>query len=968
MIDNFLVSILSLIGLLVGIEQDVGKKNTANSDHDVIAVVGDRPIMQAEMIREMRNLRWRVMGPVRDGETAQEYWLAERGDSARMARLYNRAMHVLHVRKVLEQILVEYNLWQYADFEHFKLHLVEANRARIVKKKKGQLIYGPEQYSEQTFLEYQTAIALIKLKELLVADGTLPITEQALAEQYAEMKRGPYQRDKFTFSAYRRQITAAYIEKAFDHWLSAQVTTIAVERLNEPDFQTLYHWLHEVNPSGTFESPAKPVGGTIYYVDNFNGNDCHSGTTPDQAWKSLEKVNATRFHPGDCIYFRRGGIWFGKLHPQGDGATDAPIVISAYGTGPNPLLHGNGLQGSGVVSFYNQSYWEVGNLEIVNPADSAGDRRGVEIKAENAGVIRGIHLHHLHIHDIHGIRGHDYASKKTAGIYFGVVDDRQRPTRFDDIRVSDCLLHHISNQGIVTNNERNHKDYPGTERWHQQKFTGLVIHQNVLHHIAKNAMIVRLTEGGLVEHNLCYETALGMSGNTMFTISARGTTFQYNEGFLNRSTDADGSLYDPDLRSPGTIWQYSYSHNNSHGLVWFCTALADTGIVVRNNISSNDHGFLVYANYAFSGAKIYNNVFHIGKNRSPVIIQENAGNTHVYEYRMNRIYNYSNLTSYGFAGPENRKQHRMIRENYYYGLQPSVEEQSPRTIDDGLKKADPPSRYYDVASWFGVESPGLVGEDNSSMVNVYRNIRYAEKPETVYDSDTSSDRLLDLYLPVDKQGVKKPVILFIHGGGFSGGDKSALEGFWRNLATKGFAVISANYRLYLKHHKASGGSASENMAQGLRPDGKFHPALQKAVTIAASDAAKVLEWITENGEAFDLDAQRVAVSGGSAGAMTVLHLAYASAQTALPVGAVINMWGGLQDTSVINAGAPPMLTFHGDKDKLIHVDYAYAIDERMKAVGVLSELYILEGKGHAIYNVINRDYTDIIVKFLRNVL
>src|SRR5690606_10515014 len=77
-------------------------------------------------------------------------------------------------------------------------------------------------------------------------------------------------------------------------------------------------------------------------------------------------------------------------------------------------------------------------------------------------------------------------------------------------------------------------------------------------------------------------------------------------------------------------------------------------------------------------------------------------------------------------------------------------------------------------------------------VKAHRNLRYAEKPDGVYVADTSSDRLLDLYLPVDDGGAKRPVILFIHGGGFGGGDKSGLETFWRDLASNGFAVISAN--------------------------------------------------------------------------------------------------------------------------------------------------------------------------------
>lgn len=244
------------------------------------------------------------------------------------------------------------------------------------------------------------------------------------------------------------------------------------------------------------------------------------------------------------------------------------------------------------------------------------------------------------------------------------------------------------------------------------------------------------------------------------------------------------------------------------------------------------------------------------------------------------------------------------------------------------------------------------------------NIRYGDKPEAPYTSDTSSDRLLDLYLPTQRVHKKNPVFLFVHGGGFSGGDKSATTGLFQTLARKGYAVLSINYRLYLKHHKIPGASARANMSKGLRPDGQFHPAIQQAIEIATEDLSLALTWVKQQHATYNFDLDRVFVAGGSAGAMAILHLAYASGQQILPIRATVNLWGGLQDTSVIQKNAPPMLTFHGDKDDLIHVDYAYALDRRMKDLGLVSETHILKDQGHALYNLIHKEYTDTIVHFL----
>ena len=42
-----------------------------------------------------------------------------------------------------------------------------------------------------------------------------------------------------------------------------------------------------------------------YYVDATNGNDSNNGLLPATPWKTIAKVNASRFNPGDQILFKR---------------------------------------------------------------------------------------------------------------------------------------------------------------------------------------------------------------------------------------------------------------------------------------------------------------------------------------------------------------------------------------------------------------------------------------------------------------------------------------------------------------------------------------------------------------------------------------------------------------------------------------------------------------------------------------
>ena len=421
-----------------------------------------------------------------------------------------------------------------------------------------------------------------------------------------------------------------------------------------------------------------------YYIDNINGDDANDGHSDITAWKSLTKINAALLQPGSKVLFKAGGIWNGQLKPMGFGSETAPVIIDKYGEGEKPLFNGGGMEGEGVVYVRNFPFIEINNLEIVNDAATGGDRRGVEITANNYGLVQHIYLRNLHIHHIKGLVGHDEVQKKTAGIYITTTADNTVDTRYDDIRIENCLIHHIQNQGIVTN-AVSVSDYPGTPNFERRKITNFLVRDNVVHHIAKNAMIIRMTDGGLVERNLCYETAIGdgitpITGNTIFSRTVRGTVFQYNEGFLNRSPDYDGSLYDADLISPGTIWQYSYSHDNAHGLMWYCTDPRDTGVVVRYNISQNDKGRLMYFNYDFTSSAVYNNVFYVGENVSPTIISENKNNDHNYQFYNNIIYNNSTTAKYTLATSGSGIQTRDYSHNIFYGQHPTGEPTDPFKI------------------------------------------------------------------------------------------------------------------------------------------------------------------------------------------------------------------------------------------------------------------------------------------------
>ena len=99
-----------------------------------------------------------------------------------------------------------------------------------------------------------------------------------------------------------------------------------------------------------------------------------------------------------------------------------------------------------------------------------------------------------------------------------------------------------------------------------------------------------------------------------------------------------------------------------------------------------------------------------------------------------------------------------------------------------------------------------------------------------------------------------PLLFFIHGGGWQGGDRFAgLPGLLEPLLAAGVSVTSVEYRFI-----------SEAMEEGIEPP----------VRAPLADAARALQTVRANAAAWHVDKARIAASGGSAGACSSLWLAF----------------------------------------------------------------------------------------------
>ncbi|MFX0069500.1 MAG: hypothetical protein ACFFAO_00200, partial [Candidatus Hermodarchaeota archaeon] len=105
-------------------------------------------------------------------------------------------------------------------------------------------------------------------------------------------------------------------------------------------FGMFYFKVFAINEYGNSSSEIEINFKPTYFVDDINGDDSNDGRSPENAWRSIDKVNSFSFKPGDTALFRRGGMWRGSLDPQSGNSTNR-VTYGAYGTGDKPKILGS---------------------------------------------------------------------------------------------------------------------------------------------------------------------------------------------------------------------------------------------------------------------------------------------------------------------------------------------------------------------------------------------------------------------------------------------------------------------------------------------------------------------------------------------------------------------------------------------------------------------------------------------------
>ena len=229
-------------------------------------------------------------------------------------------------------------------------------------------------------------------------------------------------------------------------------------------------------------------------------------------------------------------------------------------------------------------------------------------------------------------------------------------------------------------------------------------------------------------------------------------------------------------------------------------------------------------------------------------------------------------------------------------------------------------------------------------------------------ADEKKAHLFDLYQPAGDKTTGRPMIIWMHGGGFKFGSKNAkgIELWSETFAKRGYVCAAINYSLS-KHNPL------------------FHfDELLKSTYYAVQDARTAVAYFRSHYKEYNIDPDKIILGGNSAGGMIALQAAYSSNAelakmaaladtvagskvTTIPkVAGVINYWGGIFDLNWLKNSRVPIVSAHGSRDGLVsptHKDAplygSISIHEKADELKIPNGLKIFEGYSHELQKHFN---------------
>lgn len=250
---------------------------------------------------------------------------------------------------------------------------------------------------------------------------------------------------------------------------------------------------------------------------------------------------------------------------------------------------------------------------------------------------------------------------------------------------------------------------------------------------------------------------------------------------------------------------------------------------------------------------------------------------------------------------------------------------------------------------FPVLSPGVVR--TTGLVYGLSYVGYARA-----EGFSLEPQFFDLMESVEGEQEMRPAVIAIHGGGFVRGskEKAVFVLLCDLLATQGYVCFLMNYRL-----------AGDHPPSPAELEGRF---IADAAHAACVDAKAMIRHVRTHSDYYGVDPNRIALVGGSAGAITSLLAGlsdqgeYAADGQEFPVpalnnpgadesvSALVSLWGTAQGfLGEFDPQDPPVMVVHGSEDQVVGngLEPAQAIVDQCISNGIPYRYYPIYGAGHA---------------------
>jgi len=252
--------------------------------------------------------------------------------------------------------------------------------------------------------------------------------------------------------------------------------------------------------------------------------------------------------------------------------------------------------------------------------------------------------------------------------------------------------------------------------------------------------------------------------------------------------------------------------------------------------------------------------------------------------------------------------------------------------------------------------------------NRYKDIIFSDVTidKDISYNNTATDKekkayLFDLFQPLNDSETSRPLIIWMHGGGFKYGSKSAknIQLWCRTFAQRGYVCVALNYRLSKKNT--------------IFNFDKFLGASYDAV----QDLKLAVTYFKKNASFYHINPDEIILAGNSAGGIIALQAVYSSDEelatlakvprnsvkidnTPVKVAAIINFWGAIYNLEWLRNEHVPIVSALGSEDNIVPPTHKSAplfggkdIHERADELGIPNDLAVFKGYSHELQKHFN---------------